>query len=518
MSDESSWPLAGLRVLDLSTEIAGPYCTKLWVDAGAEVLKVELPGGDALRRWTASGQLLDEAEDGALFQYLNASKRSAVIDWRTAEGREHLLDLASRADLLVESAGPGVLAAAGISWESLQERNPSLSLVSISPWGQEGPWADRPCSEFTLQAAVGSVAYRGLRDRKPVAAGGRLGEWAAGVFAAVGGLSAWMSGRGGGRGQQVDVSMFEAVLLSMTVYHDLNAQWVEGLLPRAVEIPSIEPAKDGWIGFCAITGQQWTDFCSMIGQQEVGQDQRYLDGRMRMESIEYMREIIHPWTQARTADEMQELALLLRIPVSKVGNGKLLPEMDHFAERGVFIDNPGGFLQPRPFCRLGRGEQRPLGSAPGLGEHTDEVLRELRDAVVSSQPKASADEPSLPLSGLRVVDLTNFWAGPIATCWLADMGADVIKVESIQRPDGMRFAGAIRNEVMWEWSPVFHGANPGKRDITLRLDSDEGIALIKKLVAQADIVLENFSARVAGVSATPDGLARAGDIPATPGG
>ena len=110
-------------------------------------------------------------------------------------------------------------------------------------------------------------------------------------------------------------------------------------------------------------------------------------------------------------------------------------------------------------------------------------------------PALEGDE-DLPFGGLRVVDLTAFWAGPYATSILSDLGADVIKVESIQRPDGMRFAGALRSESLWEWSPVFHGANPGKRDVTLRLDHEKGLALVKRLITDADVVIENFSARV----------------------
>ena len=132
----NGWPLEGLRVLDLSTEIAGPYATKLLVDAGADVVKVEAPGaGDPLRRWTASGTALPEAEDGALFRFLNASKRSIALDLEDTRGRGTLLDLAAAADLVIESFGPGAMQRLGLGLEALQARNPALSLVSISPWG-----------------------------------------------------------------------------------------------------------------------------------------------------------------------------------------------------------------------------------------------------------------------------------------------------------------------------------------------------------------------------------------------
>ncbi|MBP1688586.1 MAG: putative acyl-CoA transferase/carnitine dehydratase, partial [Deltaproteobacteria bacterium] len=162
MTEAKRYPLAGLRVVDLSTEIAGPYATKLLVDAGAEVIKVESPEGDPLRRWTASHTAIPAGADGALFQYLNASKHGVVADLSRA--------------------------------------------ASISPWGQTGPWANRPATEWTLQAAVGSTAYRGLPARGPVGAGGRLGEWATGIYAALGAMFAWMCARRSGTGQHVDVS------------------------------------------------------------------------------------------------------------------------------------------------------------------------------------------------------------------------------------------------------------------------------------------------------------------------
>ena len=159
MSRPFGWPLAGIQVVDLSTEIAGPYCTKMLVDAGAEVVKVESPdGGDPLRRWTASGAPIAEGEDGALFQHLNASKRSVSLDLASSSGRETLRGLAAAADLVVESFQPGELARLGLSLDALQARNPALSLVSISPWGSTGPWAERPATEFTLQAATGATA------------------------------------------------------------------------------------------------------------------------------------------------------------------------------------------------------------------------------------------------------------------------------------------------------------------------------------------------------------------------
>jgi crotonobetainyl-CoA:carnitine CoA-transferase CaiB-like acyl-CoA transferase len=216
-----------------------------------------------------------------------------------------------------------------------------------------------------------------------------------------------------------------------------------------------------------------------------------------MEHFELMRDMIHGWTRQHTTDEVIELAGLMRIPAAPVGNGRTLPEMDQFVARGVFQPMPDGAVHPRPPYRLSAAPLRPLGEASALDADRAAVLAELDTAGPgAAREDGGASGDPLPLEGLRVVDLTCFWAGPVATSYLASMGADVVKVESVQRPDGMRFAGAVRNAELWEWSPVFHGANPGKRGITLRLDDEEGIALVRRLIAEADVVVENFSARV----------------------
>ena len=180
----------GLRVLDLSSGIAGPYATKLLADAGADVVKVEAATGDPLRRWTASGADPGD-EDSALFRYLNTSKRAVVGG----------LSDPSVADLV---AAAGVLVAdssaidAGLDVDELTARHPSLVVVTVTPFGTTGPWRDRPATEFTLQAWCGSTASRGTPDRPPIAAGGRVGEWVAGAYAAVGAVAAWRVRRGAG--------------------------------------------------------------------------------------------------------------------------------------------------------------------------------------------------------------------------------------------------------------------------------------------------------------------------------
>ena len=186
-------PLSGLRVVDLSTWIAGAYCTKLLADGGAEVVKVEAPEGDPLRRWSASGAAIPPDADGALFNFLNASKQSVVVD---PEGRRRRRDLCTRCcRRRTSSSGP-----AAPRWRRTRRwrparscrAHPHLVVTSITPFGLEGPWRDKAATEFTLQAWSGGIVglARGRPERAPVFVGGQIGEWLSGLFAAIGTLAA----------------------------------------------------------------------------------------------------------------------------------------------------------------------------------------------------------------------------------------------------------------------------------------------------------------------------------------
>ncbi|HSP97055.1 MAG TPA: CoA transferase [Candidatus Dormibacteraeota bacterium] len=490
-------PLAGVRVLDLSSEIAGPYCTKLLADAGADVLKVEHPdGGDPLRRWSATGRALAAGEDGVLFRFLNTSKRSAAIDYATAAGRQQVLALAADADLVIESFAPGELESLGLGPEALWARQPRITVVSISPFGRGGPWSRRPATEFTLQAWCGSTAARGTTDRPPIAAGGRLGEWLGGTYAAVAALTAWHGARREGRGAHVDLSLLEVMALTMApntmVWESLAGQ--PGPFTRTVEIPSIEPAGDGWIGFCTITAQQWRDFLVLIERPDLVDDEALARWDERLRRAPEVNAMIHAWTRAHAVEEIVERAAALRIPVAAIGTGETVARFDHFVARGAFVTHPGAdFVQPRPPYRLSDAALQPLAPAPHLGAD-DPAWRAPEVPALPPPPAASGG----PLAGLRVIDFTAFWAGPFATQYLAAMGADVIKVESIQRPDGMRFQ-SVRppsSDGWWEWSALYQTVNLGKRCITLDLGRPAGVELVTRLIAAADAVVENFSPRV----------------------
>ncbi|MCY3634580.1 MAG: CoA transferase [bacterium] len=496
--------LDGVRVVDLGWGIAGGYATKLLADAGAEVVKVELPEGDPLRGYSASFSPIDD--HGPLFGFLNTTKSGVVLDYRTPGGRSQLLDLYATAELVVERSEPGELETLEVGWEALADRRPDATMVSVSNFGRGGPWSQRPATEFTLMAIAGSTATRGQPGRTPFNAGGRIGEWMGGVTAAVAATAALRRARRTGLGDHVDLSLLETITPTCTNVQTLWGSFTGEYDTRiALEVPSVEPTRDGYVGFCIFTGQQWQDFTVLVGHPEWADDPQLGTMGGRIAAGESIAEAIREWTSARTTEEVVSEAVLLRIPVAPIGNGANLPGFDQFAHRGVYVPNPaGGSVQPRVPYRNTAHPSVAFRPAPRLGQHTREVLEKLAHGPKSNaagrregtDPTASPD--ALPLDGVRVVDMTAFWAGPFGALVLATLGADVIHIESIQRPDGMRFGSARTpaDDQWWEYGPTFHHANVGKRSVTLDLTRPEGMDLLHRLIGVSDALVENFSPRV----------------------
>jgi crotonobetainyl-CoA:carnitine CoA-transferase CaiB-like acyl-CoA transferase len=471
--------LTGLRVVDCSTEIAGGYCTKLLADAGADVVKIEPPGGDPLRAW----------KSGALFEFLHTSKRSIVGTPADAS----VLDLCARADVVVESGPPRAFPV-----DPLFERRRDLVITSITPFGQDGPWADWAGTEFTLQGWCGSIASRGVPELPPVAAGGRIGEWVSGTYAAVGAVAATFTARRTGHGEHVDVAWLDTMSVTMNTYTSVFAEfggWPEMRRPiRTIEIPSIEPSADGFASFTTNSAQQWAAFLVLLGRADLDDDKELASALGRFKRRKEAREIIHEYTTQHATAELLALATDLRIQCGTVGNAATVTTFDHFVDQGTFVLNPNGrFVQPRVPYRISGLSPRAFDPSPELGAHDGTVEWPARDAV--PVPSGAAD---LPLAGFRVLDLTAWWAGPAATTMLANLGADVIKVESITRPDFMRYTSTKPPSVeqWWEWAPLYHGANNSKRGITVDLTRPEGRALLIRLLPHVDVLLDNFTPRV----------------------
>lgn len=486
--DSRPTPLDGLRVVEISDRIAGAYCGKLLVDAGAQVRKIEPPQGDWLRRYSATGGAVPDGTASPFFAYLNAGKRSMTHP----PDAQRFADELAGADVVVITAGRARAAALGVDPQRLLAASPRAIVVTISDFGWTGPYADRAASEFTLQAWAGSPGFRGDPAGPPISIGGDLGEYMGGVYAAFGALAVRRRVERGGPGEHLDLSMLEA-LTAMQSSEWLHSQLLRvPPIRRTLEVPSIEPAKDGYVGITMVTGQQWLDFVAMVEcpQLEEIEQLRFQIGRWAYRDL--IREHIGPWLAERTVGEIVELGQLFRLPIAALGNGATIREMEYVTRRGVFVANPAGFHQPRPPWLMSACAPAPPRAAPALGADNGENPWPPRDLEIDPAVQGP------PLAGVRVVDLTAFWAGPAATHLLAAFGADVVKVESIQRPDGIRYSGGMRTDVddWWEYGWVFHAMNTNKRSVTLDLGSDDGRRLFTELAAGADVVIENFSPRV----------------------
>ncbi|MFL2935749.1 MAG: CaiB/BaiF CoA transferase family protein [Myxococcota bacterium] len=484
--------LKAYRVVDHSTTVAGAYCGKLFADGGADVIKLESgEAGDPMRAVSATGGR-KEGEDGVLFRYLNGGKRSVRGELKSPLSTS-VQSLLEGADLIIEDRPPTALDRA-----TLVEAFPGLVWLTITPYGLTGPLADRPATDFTIQAESGSIGARGRPGAEPYQAGGELSGWTGGSFAAVSALAAMRHARRTGQGEHIDFSLHEVTALSTNCYIDL--MWgilgrppALGSLPN-LETPSIEPTKDGFVGFTTYSAQQMSDFLLMIGREDLRESEEFSQFGQRLTRLDEFEELVHAYTREHSTHEIVELAQMFRIPVSPICNGQTVLDQEQLKARDVFVEDPsGGFLRPAAPYRID-GERPPLGSpAPSLGEHEGQV-----ESRTVERPVAQA-ERHRPLEGLRVVDCTTWWAGPIATQMLAMLGAEVIHVESIQRMDGSRSVGgafAAQHEDWWECSFIYLSANSNKRGITLDLSDPKGREALDRLIAEADVLVENFSPRV----------------------
>ena len=491
-------PLSGCLVVDLSSGIAGAYCTKLLADGGAEVVKVEPPQGDPLRRWSASGAAIPAGADGALFSFLACSKRSVVADPDRPGDLDLVFGLLDAADAVVWSPGSAVARHPALSPAEILRIRPHLTVTSITPFGLRGPWHDRPATEFTLQAWSGGIVGlgRGAPDRAPVFVGGQVGEWTSGAYAAAATMASRLGGLGTGRGELVDLSILEAQILSLTYcpvtfFDTARRPWRSN---RALSVPGVATAKDGLVAVGCGTAQQWSDFCAMVGHPEWVDETSSLSITAQANRV---APAIEEWMADRTVDEIRELATAFRIPNAPLGNGLRSPGLDHFEARGSFVPNPrDGFIQPGPPYRLRPAELCTPGPAPRLGEHTERYRTTRRPPRPT--PEQTGEPDRLPFAGLRILDMTAFWAGPSCTHFLGMLGAEVIHLESAARPDGTRMLAGlpVTEDRWWERSGIFSGLNTNKKSLALDFRHERGRELLRKLIATCDVIVESYTPRV----------------------
>ncbi|MBX7111007.1 MAG: CoA transferase [Dehalococcoidia bacterium] len=525
-------PLDGIRILDLTWYTSGPFCTRLLADYGADVIKVEPPGGDPARALPPFFQDIPGPERSGLFLFLNTNKRSVILDLRREADRDQLRGLVRESDAVIENFSPGTLDRLGLGYETLRALNPKVVLTSISNFGQDGPYRDWQGMDLTLYGMGGVMYASGERDHEPLKVAGRQTGFYTGMVAALATLTALRAAEQHGDGEHVDVSIFETAVhsidlrLARLMQYQFTGKY-SGRPPLASNIGGgVVPCADGWFMLGAGPARLDT-VIRLIGMPELLETPEYatVAARVQPGRAEEFLGYLLPWTLSHTKTEILAGCMehgVLGAPVNTIAD---LLEDPNFVERGFFqeIDHPetGPLLYPGYHFQLRRPDEPmpPRRRAPLLGEHTGEVLATIAHPLVTPPATEPAREPArprsrLPLEGVRVLDFTVVLAGPYATMQLADWGAEVIRVESLHHfapstrgqlahppqemvdalasgAAGTGYADGPIEPRAWNRSSAFNAHARGKRSMTVNLATPEGQAVLERLVAMADGVIEN---------------------------
>ncbi len=377
--------LEGIRVVDVSQGIAGPYCTRLLADLGAEVIKVEPPEGDYARRLGPFPGDEPHPDKGGLFIHLNGNKKSVTLDVTTTSGRAVLKKLLARADALVESGAPGEMSALGLGYEELKGEFPELVYCSVTPFGQTGPYASYQGNSLAAMALSGLMYITGDPDKEPLSTGGEPAEYFGALNAWIGVMAALEHRAQTGAGQHVDVSMLEA-LGSADEYNTIMYSYLGAVRKRyhsRHHIPTypseIFPCRDGHIVVIGGATGFPLMMAVLIEQPELENNPMFQNLWLRTFQWQKFEEILRPYLLEHDWDDLLTRAQELRVPFAAVMNPAMLLENAHLKERAFFetVDQPGVGELPLaggPFKM--QGTPLRYGPAPALGEHTQEVLAE----------------------------------------------------------------------------------------------------------------------------------------------
>lgn len=389
-TQQPAGPLAGVRVVDLTQALAGPFTTALLADLGADVVKVEPPRGDMLRNVGPFHPDDERRPYGAVFGNANRNKRSLVLDLKAPEGREVLLELVDGADAVVENFSLGVMDRLGLSYETLAERNPKLVYTSIRGFGDtrggESPYADWPAFDIVAQAMGGLMSITGQDRDSRVRVGSGIGDTAASLFAVYGTLAALFEAQRSGKGQYVDVAMVDAVLALSEVV--VNNYAYTGIAPEPMGNQlngfapfDVVPTKDGEVALGAPHRAQWVKLCAAMEREDLVDDPRYATDHARWLHREEVYEVLDEWTSRHSTEELVDL-LAGQVPLGPVNTAADIFADPHFRTREMLptVEVPGTAdrvsvtgVVPKLSRTAGGVRHR----APLVGEHTAEILRGL---------------------------------------------------------------------------------------------------------------------------------------------
>ena len=375
-------PLTGIRVLDLSRVLAGPYCTMVLGDLGADVIKVEPPEGDETRGWGppfAGGE-------SAYYLCVNRNKRGIVIDLKTEEGKNILRDLAVQSDVLVENFRPGRLKKFGLDFKTLHKLNPRLVYCSISGFGQTGSMRDKPGYDFMIQAMGGAMSITGEPEGEPMKAGVAVADLFAGQNAVIAILAALQARALTGRGQHLDISLFDSQLGWLA--NVASNYLISGNLPRrhGNAHPNIVPyqsfqASDGWFAIAVGNDKQFEALCRVIGKSELVSDPRFAKNSARVENRDELIALLKPIFATRSASEWLNSLEQIEIPCGPINNLEQAFSMPQVKEREMLVTMKHPTIGDLPLVgsplKMSETPVEYRLPPPLMGEHTEEVLREL---------------------------------------------------------------------------------------------------------------------------------------------
>jgi crotonobetainyl-CoA:carnitine CoA-transferase CaiB-like acyl-CoA transferase len=503
--------------------VSGPYCGKLLADMGADVIKVEPPGGDPAREYGPFPKEGPNPEKSALFLYINTSKRAITLDLGNQQGLEKFKRLLEWADILLDNHPPQTLEQYGLGWDALHTLNPDLIYINITPYGRTGPRADVKGDELTIIHAGGLGNLLPARsvniDLPPVKLGGSQVGYIGGLVAALAAISFFVGRNTIGEGQLIDISLQEVILalvspnVTGTRYHETT--WCR--------VPDRPPAmgrmqtKDGYVVLNAFDNHHFKAYREMMGNPEWAEGDGWLDLEYRAHHLKDIAPMLDGWMLKQGKNETHHKAAQARIPIGPIDTAEDVMANEQYASRDFFVevDHPvaGKYTYAGWPYKISATPPRVTRPAPLLGEHNDEIEREILEckenesassrAAASPSPEEKGEQRGhLPLEGIRVVEVCWMWAGPYITMLMANLGAEVIRLESHNRTDLTRrtfpwpLPDPAPTPVPASQGMAYNSLNRDKKSVTVDLAKPEGVELAKQLASMSDIFVDNMSAGV----------------------
>jgi formyl-CoA transferase len=373
-------PLEGLRVVDLTRVLSGPYCTMQLGDMGAEIIKIEQPGkGDDTRAFAPPYQ----GDQAAYFLAINRNKKSVTLDMKSAAGKEVLWRLIGTSDILVENFRPGAMDRLGFGYAAVRKRRPAMIYASISGFGASGPQKDRPGYDVIVQGEAGIMDITGPADGAPYKVGAAIGDLVSGLYAVQGILAALYAARATGVGQHVDVSMYEAVASLLTFNAGIYFATGEPPRRRGNAHPTIVPyetfeAADGWINLGVANDDLWQRFCKAAERPDLAADERYLKAADRVRNRDELVPLVRSLIKARTRDDWMARLDAAGVPAGAIRTVGEVCESDLLKARGMIAQmkhaSAGTVKAVKNAVHMSGTPLDAYAAPPQLGQHTREVL------------------------------------------------------------------------------------------------------------------------------------------------